>query len=73
MFLLYLGKRASNLSFDYSNNKAENDTIDTTTEHTMVDELMQNAETDAITQTVPSEEEIQEYRNETFSKFDAMY
>lgn len=72
MFLHYLGKRASNLSFDNSNNKAENDTIDTT-EHTMIDDLMQIVETDAITQTVPPEEEIQEYRNETFSKFDAMY
>jgi len=73
MFLHYLGKKASNLSFDNSENKTEIDTIDTTTQHTMNDDLMQNAETDASTHTVPSDEEIQEYTNETFSKFDAIY
>jgi hypothetical protein len=39
----------------------------------MNDDLMLSAETDVSTHTVPSEEEIQEYTNETFSKFDAFY
>jgi hypothetical protein len=56
-----------------SENKTENDIIETTTQHTMNDDLMQSAETDVSTHTVPSEEEIQEYTNETFSKFDAFY